>query len=149
MPYQHTAELSNDLRIELFFGSTPLTPFIEKALSTPWNAHLSHSSREKLLSYSFNALLVFNEIQIGYARFLTDTLIFSSLCDLYIASSYRNQGLGATLLKHCLSSPPIRHTYCIMQDSNYNTSFFAKHGFKPVPSSPFPTLFRLPLSQSS
>ena len=46
--------------------------------------------------------------QLGFARVVTDNVVFSYLMDLFIFEEYRDKGLGTKLLKHILEEPDLQ-----------------------------------------
>src|SRR5690349_18601873 len=49
------------------------------------------------------------EIQIGYARIVTDEATFAWLCDIYIEAEFRNQGLAKWMMECLLSHPSLKN----------------------------------------
>ena len=46
--------------------------------------------------------------QLGFARVVTDNVVFSYLMDLFIFEEYRDKGLGTKLVKHILEEPDLQ-----------------------------------------
>lgn len=53
---------------------------------------------------------VYNEknIQVGYARVITDKATFGWLCDVYIEPEHRGKGLSKRLMKEVLAHPDLK-----------------------------------------
>lgn len=58
--------------------------------------------------------LYHHDAMVGFARVITDTVVFGYLCDVIIAPDYRGRGLGKWLLECVVSHPDTR---CIRQFS--------------------------------
>ncbi|CAG9418752.1 hypothetical protein NVI2019_PEGOAJLN_01655 [Providencia alcalifaciens] len=58
------------------------------------------------IEHSLNFGVYRNEVQIGFARLVTDYSTFAYLCDVYVLEEYRGQGLGKWLIS-CIHSHPI------------------------------------------
>jgi GNAT superfamily N-acetyltransferase len=45
---------------------------------------------------------------LGFARVVTDTVVFAYLMDFFIREDYRSRGLGSKLLRHILDQPELQ-----------------------------------------
>lgn len=61
----------------------------------------------KEVTESINSSLCFglflNNMQIGFARLITDNTTFGYLCDLFIIASYRKKGYSKILMKYIMA----------------------------------------------
>ena len=72
------------------------------------------------------------QVQVGYARVVTDESTFAWLCDVYIAPEARGKGLGTTLvaaIRDHLAPFGLRR---IMLATNDAHGVYAKVGFEPL-----------------
>lgn len=103
-----------------------------------WNSHMSKVDFHELVCNSLSLALLLDGSQIGYARFLTDYHVFSSLCDLYIAPERRNNGYGRVLLQNSLALPEIRSTLCLLRgDTTVARRIYTLAGFRPTQDNDF------------
>ncbi|MCS3434590.1 GNAT family N-acetyltransferase [Klebsiella sp. BIGb0407] len=55
---------------------------------------------------SLNFGMYHNELQIGFARLITDYATFAYLCDIYVLEEYQGDGLGRWVME-CIHSHPL------------------------------------------
>ncbi|MFD1706395.1 GNAT family N-acetyltransferase [Siminovitchia sediminis] len=97
---------------------------------TYWAADRPRETIEKSIEHSVSFGLYTDGRQIGYARVITDTVVFSWLLDFVIDVPYRGHGLGQWLLDCILNHPDIRETNMSLATKDAHT-FYEKYGFKP------------------
>jgi len=68
------------------------------------------------------------EIQIGFARMVTDSITFAWLCDVFIAESYQGQGLGKWLVESIVSHPEIIEVKYILLATSDAHELYRKYG---------------------
>jgi GNAT superfamily N-acetyltransferase len=71
------------------------------------------------------------QMQIGFARVISDFATYAYLCDDYILEEYRGKGLGSWLMECILRHPDLqglRRWMVIAQEPR----LYAKFGFKPL-----------------
>ncbi|WP_047683375.1 MULTISPECIES: GNAT family N-acetyltransferase [Xenorhabdus] len=71
-------------------------------------------------------------VQIGFARFVTDFSTFGYLCDVYILEEYQKQQLGSWLMTCCQSHPIIQRLRRIMLVTSSAHWLYEKFGYSPV-----------------
>jgi hypothetical protein len=59
-----------------------------------WSKGISLSTVDKACKHSFCIGVFINEKQIAFSRIVTDFSTFAYLCDVYVLSEYRNQGVS-------------------------------------------------------
>jgi ribosomal protein S18 acetylase RimI-like enzyme len=69
-----------------------------------------------------------NEEMVGMVRVLSDKIMFATILDLIVKSSYRNQGLGQKLVKCCIEKLPYGTWYAHTTSNNF--LFYEKCGLK-------------------
>lgn len=65
---------------------------------------------------------------IGFARVITDRIIFSYLCDVIIDEAFRGRGIGQWMLKRVIEHPEIKATRQMLVTKDAQ-GFYAKFGF--------------------
>jgi GNAT superfamily N-acetyltransferase len=73
-----------------------------------------------------------DNLQIGFARVITDFAVYAYLCDVYIDRQYRGKGIGKEFMKSIMDVEvfkEIRRFTLTTQDAH---SFYADLGFKPL-----------------
>ncbi len=72
--------------------------------------------------------------QIGFARILTDTVVFSYLMDVFIDQKYQGKKYGEQLLNHIYNHVDLKNVnkhYLLTKDAQ---NFYHKFGFKEYPT---------------
>jgi GNAT superfamily N-acetyltransferase len=69
---------------------------------------------------------------LGFARLLTDKVVFAYLMDLFIFEKYRGRGLGTALVKHIVEQPDlqVRLWFLATKDAH---GLYEKFGFSVIP----------------
>ncbi|MEC7263532.1 MAG: GNAT family N-acetyltransferase [Bacteroidota bacterium] len=70
--------------------------------------------------------------QVGFARLLTDSLIFAYIMDVVIFDPYKGKGLGKKLVKYILERPDIQTVKTVALKTKDAHSFYESFGFKRV-----------------
>ncbi|MEZ4810991.1 MAG: GNAT family N-acetyltransferase [Allomuricauda sp.] len=73
--------------------------------------------------------------QIGYARLLTDSLIFAYIMDVIIFNPHKGKGLGKLLVKHILDRPDVSKVNTVALKTKDAHSFYEDLGFKRIGNS--------------
>lgn len=86
---------------------------------------------------AFNSALVvgaFTEdnIQVGYARVVSDKTKFAYILDVIIDENYRRKGIGQDIMKYILSHEDLKDVYQWLLRTMYAHGVYSKLGFKPV-----------------
>ena len=82
-----------------------------------------------------------DNIQIGFARAVSDYTIYTLILDVVIESAYRQQGIGRKLIEFMTSHPSIIHTSQVLWTKDAQ-SFYRPFGFKE--ESHFSVMFKRP-----
>lgn len=95
---------------------------------TYWASHrtsdIIHNSIKNSLSFG----IYINNEQIGFARVITDEVVFSWICDVVIDESFRGKGLGKWMMKCIIEHPRVKNT--IQNLSTFNAhGIYEKFGF--------------------
>jgi GNAT superfamily N-acetyltransferase len=70
---------------------------------------------------------------LGFARVLTDKVVFAYLMDLFIFEKHRGIGLGKQLVKHILEQPDLRQVRLWFLATNSAHGLYEKFGFAAIP----------------
>ena len=83
---------------------------------------------EKSIRNSLCFGLFDGERQIGFARVVTDYTTFAWLCDVFIAESYQDQGLGKWLIESVVSHPEMIAVKYILLATSDAHELYRKYG---------------------
>lgn len=72
------------------------------------------------------------DLQVGFARVVTDRATFAWLCDVYIEDAYRGKGLAHRLMEAVMAHPELQglRRFCLTTKDAH--SIYAKYGFEPT-----------------
>ncbi len=96
---------------------------------TYWASSRTKGTIEKSLSKSLCFGLYYKGKQIGFARVVTDGVIFSWICDVIIHKDYRGKGLGKWLMECVINHQEIKNTKQFLATKDAHT-LYEKYGFK-------------------
>lgn len=122
-----------------FYISTNITEmdidFIHQYLSNQ-SYWAKGRSRELVLKSMQNSLCfaVFTgqSEQIGFARLVTDYVVFAWLMDVFIDDAFKGQGLGKMLIEHITELPELQQVNGIGLRTKDAHSLYEKYGFKNI-----------------
>ncbi len=92
----------------------------------------SRSFEENCTAFSNSLAFILsdqNDNVVGFARVITDHVIFAYLADVYIDNNYRGQGLGKFLIHHILQDSKVSKIKKLMLKTNDAQKLYAKFGF--------------------
>ena len=100
-----------------------------------WGSYRSKEQTRKTIENSIcYGVYKVNE-QIGFARVLTDEVVFAYIMDVVIFDDYKGQGLGKQLLEYILKDKRLKDVLTISLKTKDAHSFYEKYGFKTVGNS--------------
>lgn len=73
-----------------------------------------------------------NDVQVGFARMITDQSSFAYLCDVFIDEKYRGKGLGKWLIEAILAHPGLQGLRRIMLATRDAHKLYEKCGFTSI-----------------
>ena len=73
--------------------------------------------------------------QIGFARLVTDSVVFAWLMDVFIARDYRGNGLSKMLMDYILKIPELQNVNGIGLRTNDAHKLYEKFGFRIIENS--------------
>jgi N-acetylglutamate synthase-like GNAT family acetyltransferase len=94
-----------------------------------WASDLSKSEIKISIDHSRAYGIYHNNIQIGFAKVLTDYSRFAYLSDVFILEDYRGKGLGVFLLKGILADPKLKGIKKWMLATRDAHGLYKKFGF--------------------
>jgi GNAT superfamily N-acetyltransferase len=106
-------------------------------------AYITHSywapgrAREVVAATLQNSLcfgLYEHDVQIGFARVITDYATLAYLCDVYVLEDYRGRGLGKWLVATVLECPHVALVGRWSLNTRDAHSLYARYGFEPISS---------------
>lgn len=96
-------------------------------------------SREDVVKSIENSICfgVFNEEQnqIGFARVITDCVVFAWIMDVFITDNYRGRGISKTLISHIVNIPELKNVNGIGLRTNDAHGLYEKFEFKRIDNS--------------
>jgi GNAT superfamily N-acetyltransferase len=78
--------------------------------------------------------LYMDDVQIGFARVITDYATMAHLCDVYVLEDYRGRGLGKWLVATVLACPQLAIVGRWSLNTHDAHSLYARYGFEPLAS---------------
>ncbi|OQD42889.1 GNAT family N-acetyltransferase [Croceivirga radicis] len=76
-----------------------------------------------------------NMEQVGFARVLTDQVVFAYIMDVIIFDGYQGKGLGKWLVAHILEDDSLKNVLTISLKTKDAHKLYEKYGFKSVGNS--------------
>ena len=73
-----------------------------------------------------------NDLQIGFARVITDQATFAYLADVFILENYRGQGLSKWLMQTILACPSLQGLRRFLLATKDAHGLYAQFGFVPL-----------------
>jgi GNAT superfamily N-acetyltransferase len=107
-------------------------PMIHRFLSeeTYWAKGIPLSIMRKAIESSLCFGLFQRDMQVGFARVVTDYATFGYLCDVFVLEPYRGNGLGRVLMEHVMAHPALaslRRIVLVTGDAHF---LYEKVGFR-------------------
>jgi len=97
-----------------------------------WCADIPRNVLETAIQHSINFGLYERKsnLQVGYARVVTDKATFAWLCDVYVEAEYRKNGLSTLLMESVVQHPELKNLrrFCLTtKDAHF---LYEKFGFQ-------------------
>jgi len=74
--------------------------------------------------------------QVGFARVLTDGVVFAYIMDVFIFDPYKGKGLGKKLMEHLMKHSLVKNVLTIALKTKDAHGLYENFGFKSVGNSP-------------
>ncbi|MGH2664530.1 GNAT family N-acetyltransferase [Flavobacterium sp.] len=85
-------------------------PFIQHFLKDIyWAAGRTIEEVQATIDHSVCFGIYLNEEQIGFARVITDYVVFAYLMDVFIAEEHRGKGYSSVLIKNMMEEPTLQN----------------------------------------
>ena len=106
-------------------------PFIQDFLKDIyWAAGRTMDEVQTTIDSSFCFGIYLNEVQIGFARVVTDYVVFAYLIDVFIAEEHRGNGYSSVLIGAMMNEPVLKNIK-IWRLATADAHFlYEKFGFK-------------------
>jgi GNAT superfamily N-acetyltransferase len=95
-----------------------------------WAKGIPLETVETSLKNSFCAGVFDEDIQIGFARFVTDYATFAYLADVYVLEAYRGKGLSKMLVKYIMDLEWTKGLRRILLATSDAHSLYKRFGFE-------------------
>lgn len=106
-------------------------PFIQNFLKgIYWQAPRTIDEVKTAIDSSFCFGIYLNDVQIGFARVITDYVVFAYLMDVFISEEYRGNGYSSILIDAMMNEPVLKNIKIwrlATSDAHY---LYEKFGFK-------------------
>lgn len=100
--------------------------------TTSWARGFSAEQLQEAFRNSLCFSLFAEERQIGFARVITDRVTFAYVCDVFIATECRGQGLGTWLVRCALEHPSVASLRRVALITHDAQKFYRRLGFAPA-----------------
>ncbi len=93
----------------------------------------------KLVKQSVDNSLCFgvytkDDKQVGFARVVTDYVVFAWIMDVFINEDYQGNGLAKMLLNHIVNTPDLQNVNGIGLRTKDAHGLYKKYGFQDIPN---------------
>lgn len=106
-------------------------PFIQDFLKDVyWAAGRTIDEVETTIDSSFCFGIYLNEVQIGFARVITDYVVFAYLMDVFIAEEHRGKGYSTVLIGAMMNEPVLKNIKIWRLATSDAHFLYEKFGFK-------------------
>ncbi len=95
-----------------------------------WAKGRSFSTMQTCVDNSLNFGVYFQDVQIGYARVVTDYSQFAYIMDLFILENYRGKGFSITLMNYILSFEKLKDIKVWRLATTDAHGLYQKFGFR-------------------
>ena len=106
-------------------------PFIQDFLKDIyWAAGRTMDEVQTTIDSSFCFGIYLNEVQIGFARVITDYVVFAYLMDVFIAEEHRGNGYSSVLIGAMMNEPVLKNIKIWRLATSDAHFLYEKFGFK-------------------
>lgn len=118
---------------EYIFTDNPTRIKLDKVCNLLRQSHWAKNRPVEIIAKTIETSLCFsiyrNDIQIGFARVVSDYAVYSLILDVIIDEKYRGNGLGKKLIEFIDNHPSIKNTSKVLW-TKYAEELYFKCGFK-------------------
>lgn len=97
-----------------------------------WARGRSRDVFDRSIVNSLNFGIYFGNMQIGFARVVTDRATFGWICDVFVIPAQRGKGLASWMIESIQQHPDLQGLRSIFLATRDAHSLYAKFGFKPL-----------------
>lgn len=106
-------------------------PFIQDFLKDIyWAAGRTIEEVQTTIDSSFCFGIYLNDVQIGFARVVTDYVVFAYLMDVFIAEEHRGKGYSSVLISAMMNEPVLKNIKIWRLATSDAHFLYEKFGFK-------------------
>ncbi|MFV5699655.1 GNAT family N-acetyltransferase [Flavobacterium sp. ZT3R17] len=106
-------------------------PFIQQFLKDIyWAAGRTMTEVQITIDNSFCFGIYLNDKQIGFARVITDYVVFAYLMDVFIAEEHRGKGYSSILINSMMTEPKLKEVKIWRLATSDAHFLYEKFGFK-------------------
>lgn len=99
-----------------------------------WAAGISRAVLERALAHSVCFGCYLDEVQVAFARVVTDRATFAHLKDVFVLPEFRGRGFGTQLMQAVMAYPDLRAVTFTLQTNDAH-ALYKKFGFVLQPHS--------------
>ena len=105
-------------------------PFIQKFLKNVyWAAGRTIQEVQTTIDHSFCFGIYLDEQQIGFARVITDYVVFAYLMDVFITEEHRGKGYSSILIENMMNEPKLKNIKIWRLSTSDAHFLYRKFGF--------------------
>jgi GNAT superfamily N-acetyltransferase len=97
-----------------------------------WSCGIPQDVAHRAMASSLNFGIYRGEVQIGFARVVTDRATFAWLCDVYVLPNHRGRGLGHWLIQTVLAHPDLHGIRRMLLATADAHNIYSDCGFHPL-----------------
>ena len=106
-------------------------PFIQHFLKDIyWAAGRTIAEVQTTIAHSFCFGIYLGDKQIGFARVITDYVVFAYLMDVFITEEYRGKGYSSLLIDNMMNEPQLKNIQIWRLATTDAHFLYRKFGFK-------------------
>ncbi|SHM03869.1 GNAT family N-acetyltransferase [Flavobacterium xinjiangense] len=106
-------------------------PFIQQFLKDIyWAAGRTIEEVQTTIDHSFCFGIYLNDTQIGFARVITDYVVFAYLMDVFITEKHRGKGYSSVLIRSMMTEPKLKDIKIWRLATSDAHFLYEKFGFK-------------------
>ncbi len=97
-----------------------------------WAKGIPFETVQTVIANSFCIGVFADDIQVGFARFVTDYAVFAYLADVYVEEAHRGRGLSKRLMDALMAQPFVAGLRGLKLGTLDAHGLYAQYGFKPL-----------------
>ena len=98
-----------------------------------WAKNIPLQTVERSIANSFCFGVYYHDVQIGFARLVTDKATFAYLADVFVLPEHRGKGLSKWLIETIHVHPDVQGLRRWMLGTKDAHGLYAQFGWKPIP----------------